>query len=177
LGAIVAGATIAWPSEYFGFPPAVTIMLAVTGLVAWAILELGGRYVVLARPRIVESEAELAWDDAFRSADLRRLITAVLMSSTYATVFGGFPLLFEVANPMLSDTAVMVLVNVSFYVVLAGGVVMLVITLRRSPEHHYLRRLWPELAQQNAAAADARVAAAQAAANARAAARGAEGSR
>jgi len=177
LGAIVAGAMLVWPSAYFGFPPAVTVLLAATGLVAWAILELGGRFVVLARPRIVESEAELAWDDAFRSADLRRLVTAVLMSSTYATVFGGFPLLFEAVNPMLSDTGVMVLVNVSFYVLFGAGVVMLVITLRRSPEHHYLRRLWPELAERNAAAADARVAAAQAAANARAADHGAEGSR
>jgi len=178
LGAIVAGATIAWPSEYVGFPPAVTIMLAVTGLVAWAILELGGRYVVLARPRIVESEAELAWDDAFRVADLRRLVTAVLLSSTYAIAFGGLPLLFEAANPLLSDTGVMVLVNVSFYVLLGVGAVVLVIALRRSPEHHYLRRLWPELAPQNAAAAaDARVAAAQAAADARATDRGAEGSR
>jgi hypothetical protein len=133
---------------------------------------------VLPPPRIVDSEPELAWDDAFRTADLRRLVTAVLMSSTYATVFGGLPLLFEAANPILSDTVVMVLINVSFYVVLGGGVVLLVITLRRSPEHHYLRRLWPELAPQHtAAAADARVAAAQAAANSGAAARGEETSR
>jgi hypothetical protein len=178
LGSAIAVATLIQPSVYFGFPPTVTILLAITGLIAWAILELGGRYVVLSRPRIVESEAELAWDDAFRAADLRRLVTAVLMPSCYAIAFGGLPLFFEVANPVLSDTAVMVLANVSFYVFLAIASAILVVALRRDPEHHYLRRLWPDLAPQNtAAAANARVAAAQAEANARATAHGAKAAR
>jgi len=145
----------------------------------WAILELGGRFVVLARPRIAESEAELAWDDAFRTADLRRLVTAVLMSSCYAIVFGGLPLVHDAASTVLSQTAMMVAANVSFYVFLAIAVVILVVALRRDPQHHYLRRLWPHLAPQNTvAAANARVAVAQAAANASAAsAHGEKGSR
>jgi hypothetical protein len=179
LGALIAATTLMWPSTFAGLPPTVTILLATTGLVAWAILELGGRYVVLARPRIAESEAELAWDDAFRTADLRRLVTAVLMSSCYAVIFGGLPLLYEFASAVLSQTAMMVAANVSFYVFVALASVILVIALRRDPEHHYLRRLWPHLAAQNtAAAANARVAAAQAAANASAAAaHGEKGSR
>jgi hypothetical protein len=178
LGAIIAASTLIWPSSFAGLQPAVTTVLAATGLIAWVILELCGRYIVLARPRIAESEAELAWDDALRAADLRRLVTAVLMSSCYAIAFGSLPLMFDAVGAILPENVMMVLVNVSFYVFITVGVVILVIALRRDPARHYLRRLWPEIAPQNtAAAADARVAAAQAAANARAAAHGAKAAR
>jgi len=155
LGAIVGGATLAWPSEYIGIPPAVTTLLAATGVIAWAILELGGRYVVLARPRIVESEAELAWDDAFRAADLRRLVTAVLLSTTYAVAFGGFPLVFTALRMFVPDEVVMVSVNVSFYAAMAVLITIVVIATRRDPAHHYLRRLWPTVEAQRQAAAQA----------------------
>jgi hypothetical protein len=173
LGTACAIATLILPpTTIFASPtPTLAVVLAATGLVAWTILELGGRYIVLARPRIAESEAELAWDDAFRAADLRRLTSAVLMSSGYATAFAGLPLLAEAARSLLAGTAMSVAADVSFYVFLAILIAAMIIVLRRDPAHHYLRRLWPEIAPQNtAAAADARVAAAQAAANARAAA-------
>jgi len=155
LGVATTVALLAWPAArtiQVATPVAVTL-LAAAGAVALVVLEVAGRRVVLGRSRISESPAELAWDDALRSDDLRRLVTAVLMTSTYAVIFGVFPLAGALGSLLLPDALLMVAVNLAFYVLMAAAVVILVLSTVRKPARFYLRRLWPEVAAQEARAA------------------------
>lgn len=151
-GASVTAVALALPGSTWmmGGQPLAAGVLAVGGLIALVLLEVGGRRVVLARPRIAETPAALAWDDATRATELRTLATAPIMMGSYSFVFAGFAALGP-AMRLLPDVAAGILVNVSFYVLMAALVAMAVIATSRRPEQFYLRRLWPELAAANAA--------------------------
>jgi hypothetical protein len=145
LGALAAIATMAWPA------PAATDSLqlvapisAVGGVIALALAEIGGRRVVLARPRTADSPAALAWDDALRSNDLRTLYTAPIMLGLYATIF-GFPAVAIPLLDLLPQTWALVLANTGFYIAIAALIVVVIVALRRQPGRYYLKRLWPEL--------------------------------
>lgn len=138
--------------ETLGGPtPTTALVLGAAGIVELGILEGAGRRIVLGRGRITSDETELAWDDALRASDLRRLTSAVAMTSIYAVVFAGFPLI-GAGLMLLPTTAASVLVNVTAYLAFAGAIIALVVALRRDSPRHYLRVLWPELAAQRVAA-------------------------
>lgn len=137
---ILPGAT--WTISGQALAPAI---LALGGLIGLLLLELGGRRVVLARPRVADTPTALAWDDATRAVELRALATAPIMMGSYALIFSGFAAL-GAGLRMLPDVAAGILINVSFYVILAVLVTVLVLAISRKPEQFYLRRLWPEVA-------------------------------
>lgn len=155
LGVATAVALLAWPAARTTqvATPVAVALLAMAGVVALVVLEVAGRRVVLGRSRISESPAELAWDDALRSDDLRRLVTAVLMTSVYAVIFGVFPLAGALGSLLLPDAVLLVAVNLAFVVLMAAAAVILVLATVRKPARFYLRRLWPEVAAQEARAA------------------------
>ncbi|PZQ89078.1 MAG: hypothetical protein DI534_09920 [Leifsonia xyli] len=148
---VPVAAAVAPGTERFGGPSTATALgLGIAGAVTLGILEIAGRRVVLGRARIAGSDTELAWDDALRAEDLRRLVSAVAMTSIYALIFGGFPLV-GAALLTLPPILTGVLINVGAYLLLAAAIVVLVIAVRRDSPRHYLRVLWPELAARYAA--------------------------
>lgn len=158
LAVLTTAATLLWPATQTPLDPAVftVVVLGAAGVIALVVLEVAGRRVVLGRSRIAESPAELAWDDALRSVDLRRLVTAVLMTSLYAVIFGAVPLLASVADAVLSDVALMIVVNVGMWVFIGAAIAVAVIATLRQPGRYYLRRLWPAVAAQGRSAEVAR---------------------
>ncbi len=152
LGAVATALALALPGSSWmmeGQPLAAGV-LAVGGLIGLVLLELGGRRVVLARPRVADTPVALAWDDATRATELRALATAPLMMGAYSLAFGSFASLGP-ALRLLPDVAAGILINVTFFVLLAALVTVAVVATSRKPEQFYLRRLWPEVAAANAA--------------------------
>lgn len=158
LAAVVAAGVLLVPAARTPSTPApaVVVGLAIAGMVALGMLELAGRRVVLGRSRISESPAELAWDDALRADDLRRLVTAVLMTSLYAVMFGGYPLIGAAAQALLTQDGQLIVINLSFYLLVGAAITIAVIATVRNPGRYYLRRLWPEVAAAEATATVAR---------------------
>jgi hypothetical protein len=150
LGAATTAVALAVPTSRWmiGGQPLASTVLAVGGLVTLVLLEIGGRRVVLARPRIAETPSALAWDDARRASELRILATAPLMMGTYAFMFGSFAVVSP-ALRLLPDLAAGIVANVTVYVLGGALVAIAVIAIARRPEQFYLRRLWPELAAAN----------------------------
>jgi hypothetical protein len=151
LGAAVTALALAVPTSNWmvGGQPLASTVLAVGGLVTLVLLEVGGRRVVLARPRIAETPSALAWDDARRASELRILATAPIMMGSYAFMFASYAVISP-ALRLLPDLAAGILVNVTVYVLGGALVAIAVIAIARRPEQFYLRRLWPELAAANA---------------------------
>jgi len=153
---VVAGLTAAFTPGAAATSMGVTaIVLAAVGMLSLVVLELGGRRIVLARPRPAASAEALVWDDARRGDDLRTLVTAPLMTGLYAFVIGLPALSTAIPRTGVDQTVALVLVNVGFYVLVLGLLAVLALALARQPARFYLRRLWPEVAAQAATEAQA----------------------
>jgi hypothetical protein len=158
LGALATAVALLSPgSSWLGGQPLPATVLAAGGLLGLVLLEVGGRRVVLARPRVADTSNALAWDDATRATELRTLATAPIMMGSYSLVFSGMAGLGSVVR-LLPDAAALIVVNLSFFVLVAAVVAVGVVALSRRPEQFYLRRLWPEIAAANASAASTRYA-------------------
>lgn len=124
--------------------------LTVVAVFALVLFEVASRHVVR-RGQPVGTQAELAWDDAIRASLLRDLITAPLALGLYALFIAGVCLSGVLADALggyaglIAQTAILlVLLAVAF----AGAVYSIV----SKPQRHVLRRLWPDLAVEPAAA-------------------------
>ncbi|QEO08977.1 hypothetical protein [Protaetiibacter larvae] len=157
LGTIAAVVALAWPAPFATLEPFrfVVALSAAGALAALALAEIGGRRIVLARPRTADSPVALAWDDALRSADLRTLFTAPLLLGLYATIFGT-PVLTTPLLEVLPEPWIFVAINVGAYLGVAVIIAVVVIALLRQPGRYYLKRLWPEVAAAAALAGSAR---------------------
>lgn len=125
------------------------LALPVVAVLGLLVLELGGRRVILTRPRPAASREALVWDDALRADDLRILASAPLMTGLYGFIL-GVPSLYDFIplQNLGGEFVLMLLVNVGFYVLMLGLLVVLAFAIARKPEQFYLRRLWPEIAAQ-----------------------------
>lgn len=173
LGLVSAIVFAVLPTQPSTFPAAQSVavpLLAAVGVISLVLLEVGGRRVVLGRPPFATSPTALAWDDALRASDLRSLASAPLMSGMYAFIFALGSLGEMLPFNAINRDIVLVAANVGWFLFLGAMIFILVLSIVRTPAQYYLRRLWPELVPATGrAAADARVAAAQAAASASAA--------
>jgi hypothetical protein len=123
------------------------LALPVVAALSLLVLEVGGRRVILTRPRPAASPEALIWDDALRADDLRILATAPLMTGLYGFIL-GLPSIYSLLPPqnLGGEFVLMLLVNVGMYVLFIGLLVVLAFAIARKPEQFYLRRLWPEVA-------------------------------
>src|SRR5690606_2933221 len=93
---------------------------------------------IVAQGNRVGSPEELVWEDAIRSRTVRDLASAPAAVGLYAILF-SLPDVFGegVDHGFMAWTGV---------AILAGTVLLLMVTIILGPERHLLRRLWPELA-------------------------------
>ncbi|TPW77982.1 hypothetical protein [Schumannella soli] len=153
LAALLAAVAVAAPAT---LPAALPLIgTGAIGVIALIVFEVFGRRIVAAR-QPSGSPAELAWNDALRSTQLTQLASAPGLLGYYSLLGCAFvvPRMVELGGaPGWIGGAIGLIV-----VVLIAAVGVLVLTLvwgRGNPQTHFLRRLWPEVAAQNAALATA----------------------
>src|SRR5690606_34857717 len=123
------------------------LALPIVAVLSLLVLELGGRRVILTRPRLAASPEALVWDDALRADDLRILATAPLMTGLYGFIL-GLPSLYSLVpqQELGGEIVLLTLANVGFFVLMIALLVVVAFAIVRKPEQFSLRRLWPELA-------------------------------
>lgn len=110
-------------------PAGLAVVAIVVPPAAVAVDELLARRL-LDRPQPAASLSELAWDDALRARTLRDMVTVPLVTGYFAVVTLSGGLAPAAAGP-------------AFLVLVAGGLVMAVVSVVIGPERHFRRRLWP----------------------------------
>ncbi|GAB3403320.1 hypothetical protein GCM10027515_14110 [Schumannella luteola] len=153
LAALLAALTVAQPAT---LPAALPLIgTGVIGVVALIVFEIFGRRIVGARQPSA-SPAELAWNDALRSAQLTQLATAPGMLGYYSLLGCTFvlPRVIELGGWPGWIGGVTALVVIALLAAL-GVIVLIFVWGKGNPQTHFLRRLWPEVVAQNAALATA----------------------
>lgn len=121
-----------------------SIALASTAVVGLLAVELGGRRIVLTRPRLATDADALVWDDALRADELRVLVSAPIMTGLYGFLL-GLPALAAAALDGVDRFLALVIVNAGAGILFLALLVIFVLSIVRKPARYYLRRLWPEL--------------------------------
>lgn len=133
-----------------GLSTGLWLTAVVTGALAavfHVVAEIAGGMLV-PRGGPARSEAELAWEDALRAANLRDLLSVPTIFGIQAIPAGVLTL----GEALAPAAFAAVLAPMIIGVLLVGAIVALVIGVRDDPARHYLRRLWPELAARREAA-------------------------
>lgn len=126
---------------------AIPVGLAVVAVVVPPVTVLADELLarrLLARPQVAASQTELAWDDALRARTLRDMVSVPLVTGymALAALIGGVGEGLEGGWPA---NAAVGWVSGAFLVLLAGGLVMMVVSLVVGPEQHFRRSLWPNV--------------------------------
>jgi hypothetical protein len=111
-------------------------LTAVSGPLVLALVETGARRLA-GLPQPAATPAELAWDDALRSMQLRELYRL-------ATTFS-----------LLISVLTLGLLQSSFIAIYGVLLVVLILSLKGTPASHYRRRLWPAPTDRRRAGATA----------------------
>lgn len=131
-------------------------LLLLGGLVTWtavaalAFFEVGSRRLIQ-RGQPSASRAELAWDDALRALTIRDMVGAPLLLGVYGAVLVLTELSTALAAAHAGEwvrIATLISMNVLFNVVMFAGILAILFAIASKPHRHFLRRLWPELANE-----------------------------
>jgi hypothetical protein len=139
----------------FGRSPLLLLggLTTLASLAALALFELGGRRLIQ-KDQPSESSAGLAWNDALRSVTIRDMASAPLLLGVYgiAMVIVDLSTAIMATDPGEGVRFVsMIAANVLFGAVFFGALFVLLFVIAFKPQRHFLRRLWPELANEVAA--------------------------
>jgi hypothetical protein len=137
----LGAALITFPLELRSLVPA--ILLAAAAIVAAAVSHVAGA-ALMRRGQPASSVTELVWDDALRSATLRGLVQ---IPATIGVASLAATLLTLGSVPGLSDVMMWMLFGV-----LAALITFMIASNRRAATMYYLRRLWPDFADEYSAA-------------------------
>ncbi|GAB3403315.1 hypothetical protein GCM10027515_14100 [Schumannella luteola] len=128
------------------------IATGLVGLVAAVAFEVIARRLVDA-PQPAGSPAELAWNDALRTLGIRDLMLVPSMMGTFSAFGALLVLVVPGSTSALPGQLGAGIAFGVFLIVIVALIVLAAVQYRHgSPLTHFLRRLWPEVAAQNAAA-------------------------
>lgn len=125
-------------------------LVTLAAIAALAFFEVGSRQLIR-KGQPSASPAELAWDDALRSLTIRDMVGAPLILGVYGTVLVITDLSTALAAANSGEwvrIATLISVNVLFNAVAYIAVLALLFAVASKPQRHFLRRLWPELANE-----------------------------
>lgn len=142
--AVAAIATLALVGlvHYSGMAALVgSIVVALVAVGTLIVGEVGGRQLV-AMGNHVEAPEDLVWEDAVRALTIRELVGAPTFLGYYALLMAANPLLVSPDDGARIGFAIATLGIAMITLVVAIGMLVSALAVKR----HFLRRLWPELA-------------------------------
>jgi hypothetical protein len=144
-----------YPSHFVGARQDVASYLIssvtiVTGqLITLAVFEVVSR-ALIRRGQFASTESELVWSDALRSHVFYTMVTAPLIVSGVGIVQS-----FAILSFTNTPGGIQIIANVIFGIAFLALVIFGLRAAGRRPRQQFLRRLWPDLAEERTSAASA----------------------
>jgi len=148
VGVVFAIVAALVPGQAVSYASTGSIALAIAGVVTFGTWALAAPAIARSRP-IAGDATTLAWSDALRAESIRDLILLPATAAIFSLV-GTVPSAI-VALTADDRAAANVGLTASALIPVAMMIVLVTMQLSSNSSRHYQRRLWPELANANAA--------------------------